>query len=169
AALDPYPFSWDRAQLVIALLTLSAGGVAFLVLHARRERDAVRLRGEFVAHVSHELRTPLAQLRLSAETLRYGWARTTEDRERLVATLDVESRRLSHLVENVLSFSSAERSMLRLARLPVDLADVTREAVASLAVRADAAHVQIVVLAPAPCVVSGDRDALRQVVCNLVD
>jgi two-component system, OmpR family, phosphate regulon sensor histidine kinase PhoR len=169
AALDPYPFSWDRAQLVIALVTVTAVGVAFLVLHSRRERDAVRLRGEFVAHVSHELRTPLAQLRVSAETLRYGWARTPEDRDRLVATLDVESRRLSHLVENVLSFSSAERAMLRLARLPVDLAEVAREAVASLAARAQASDVQIVVAAPAPCVVLGDRDALRQVVCNLVD
>jgi signal transduction histidine kinase len=169
AALDPYPFSWDRAQLVIALVTLAAGAVAFLVLHARRERDAVRLRGEFVAHVSHELRTPLAQLRTSAETLRYGWARTSEDRDRLVATLDVESRRLSHLVENVLSFSSAERSMLRLARLPVDLAEVAREAAAAVEARVAPSRARIVVGAPAPCVVSGDRDALRQAVSNLLD
>ena len=169
ATLDPVGFAWNRAQLLIAVLSLGAGAVTVLVLQARRERETARVRSEFVAHVSHELRTPLAQIRMAAETLRFGWTRTEDDRQRVVGALDVEARRLAHLVENVLCFSSAERDVLRIARLPVDVTELAHEAVTSFEPRVPAGRSRFQVLAPGPAMVAGDRDALRQLVLNLLD
>ena len=55
-ALYPFPYSCNQAQLLIALVTLTAGGTAVLLLHARRERLAARLRGEFIRKAQEKRR-----------------------------------------------------------------------------------------------------------------
>jgi signal transduction histidine kinase len=170
AALYPFPYSWNQAQLLIALVTLTAGGTAVLLLHARRERPG---RAGCAASSSPTCRTSCARRsrRSGSPRRRSAWAGRAPTRTARGSSRrsDVESRRLSQLVENVLSFSSAERAMLRLARLPVDSPEVAREAAAAIAPRLPAGRARVVVHAPAPCVVRGDRDALRQVVLNLLD
>ncbi len=97
---------------VIALL-LTAGallGVALLLL--RREYELVRLRSDLVSGVSHELRTPLAQIRMFAETLYFGRARTEADERRSLRIISQESRRLAHLVDNVLLFAQARQGLV---------------------------------------------------------
>ena len=87
-------------------------------MQLRRESELARLRSDFIASVSHELRTPLAQVRMFAETLLLGRVRSEEERLRSLQIVDQEARRLTHLVENILQFSRAEREAIRLAPVP---------------------------------------------------
>ena len=60
-----------------------------------------------MSSVSHELRTPVAQIRLYVDTLRLGRAPTRgAARSGRSAHIERETTRLSHLVENVLRFST---------------------------------------------------------------
>jgi two-component system phosphate regulon sensor histidine kinase PhoR len=94
---------------LIGLFALSAGLLILVLYQLARQQELVRLRSEFVSGVSHELRTPLAQIRVLAELLRLGKIPSEENRERSLRIIDQEARRLTFLVEGILSFSSLDR------------------------------------------------------------
>lgn len=160
-----------RSRLVLlgALLGLTGVLVAIGLLQLRREHELARLREDFVASVSHELRTPLAQVRMFAETLRLGRVRSEGERVRSLEIIDQEARRLTHLVENILLFSRAERQLVRLAPRPCRLAGEVREALLSFAPIATARQIRVVQTLDDAACATVDVEAFRQIVLNLVD
>jgi signal transduction histidine kinase len=159
----------SRLPLLLGVLALTMGLALVGVLQLRREDELARLRGDFIANVSHELRTPLAQLRMFAETLLLGRVRSEEERRRSLEIVDQEARRLSHLVENVLQFSRAERQTIKLCPVDEPLAAHVRAAheLFEPIVRARRVRVTPVLDDTIRCVV--DPGALRQILLNLLD
>ena len=164
-------WTWNRSQLVLGLITLSAGLVIVSLLQLHRERQLARVKSELVSGVSHELRTPLAQIRMFAEMLRLGWVRSDEERQRSVAIIDQEARRLTHLVENILQFSRAERSTPRVSLESLELNGLVDEVVDGFAplARTRGTTVRTVHGAGEGTLALADRDALKQVLLNLLD
>ena len=162
-------WTWNRSQFVLGLITLSAGLVIVSLLQLHRERQLARVKSELVSGVSHELRTPLAQIRMFAEMLRLGWVRSDDERQRSVAIIDQEARRLTHLVENILQFSRAERSIPRVSLAALDLATLVDEVVESFAPLAGTRGVTVRTSHAGHAVARADRDALCQVLLNLLD
>ena len=162
-------WTWNRSQFVLGLITLSAGLVIVSLLQLHRERQLARVKSELVSGVSHELRTPLAQIRMFAEMLRLGWVRSDDERQRSVAIIDQEARRLAHLVENILQFSRAERSAPRVSVEALELTALVDEVVESFAPLAGARGATVRTTHSGHAVALGDRDALRQVLLNLLD
>ncbi|MEO1856548.1 MAG: HAMP domain-containing sensor histidine kinase [Rubritalea sp.] len=66
-------------------------------------------RAAFVSSVTHELRTPLTTFRLYSDMLSSGLVKEPITQQKYLETLRTESERLTHLVENVLSYSQIER------------------------------------------------------------
>jgi signal transduction histidine kinase len=159
----------SRLPLLVGLLGLTAGLVGMALLQHRREYELAALRAEFVSNVSHELRTPLAQIRMFAETLLLGRVRSPEERRRSLEIVDQEARRLTHLVENVLLFSRAERGAVRLAPEPTELTGLVREVVDGFLPLALARQVTIRTELSEGLVVCVDRNAMRQILLNLLD
>jgi len=159
----------ERLPLLLGVLALSAGLAAIGVMQLRRESDLARLRSDFIASVSHELRTPLAQVRMFAETLLLGRVRSDEERLRSLQIVDQEARRLTHLVENILQFSRAEREAIRLAPVPAEMASQVREAVEAFAPVARSRHVIVQAALENDIVCVVDAAALRQILLNLLD
>ncbi|MGQ0641478.1 MAG: sensor histidine kinase [Gemmatimonadaceae bacterium] len=159
----------SRLPLVLGVLFLAVAMVAIALLQLRREWELARLRSAFIASVSHELRTPLAQIRMFAETLRLGRVRSVPERERSLRIIDQESRRLTHLVENILQFSRAERNAMQLALHRTTLAPVVREALDAFAPIARSRGVTIDTALDESLQGMVDADALRQILLNLVD
>ncbi len=79
-----------------------------LAFYARVERR----RSDFVSAVTHELRTPLTSFVLYTEMLKSGKLPAEKEKE-YHETLYNESRRLGHLVENVLAYAKLTRGKVR--------------------------------------------------------
>jgi signal transduction histidine kinase len=159
----------SRLPLLLGLLGLTVALIVIALLLLRREEELSRLRAEFVSGVSHELRTPLAQIRMFAETLRLGRVRSEVERERSLAIVDQEARRLTHLVENLLYFSRSERQPQRIATGDTALGPLVREVVEGFAPLAAAREMVIRVDAPGDMSGMIDSDAMRQILLNLLD
>jgi signal transduction histidine kinase len=135
----------------------------------RREYELARLRSEFVSGVSHELRTPLAQIRMFSETLLLGRVRSEAEARRSLEIIQQESRRLGHLVDNVLQFSKGQHQPARLAREPRALEPLLREVLDAFAPLARARRVTLRFEADDVVTAPVDTSALRQIVLNLLD
>ena len=159
----------SRLPALLLLLALTAGLLAVALRQLRRQQELVRLRTDFVSGVSHELRTPLAQIRWFAELLRMGKLRTEEERDRSLRIIDQEARRLTYLVENVLSFARAEQGQGRVAPVVTELESEVREALETFAPLARAREATLRTELEVGILVRVDPDALRQVLLNLLD
>lgn len=97
-----------RWTLALGWLTLSIALAAVAALLwgvlALSERRAA-----FVSSVTHELRTPLTTFSMYADMLARDMVPDAEKRKEYLATLQSEAERLTHLVENVLSYARLER------------------------------------------------------------
>jgi signal transduction histidine kinase len=159
----------SRLPMLVALFVIAAGLLTVALLQLRRQQELARLRTEFVSGVSHELRTPLAQIRWFAELLHMGKLRSEEERGRSAGIIDQEARRLTYLVENVLNFSRAEKGTNRISPAPADLDHEITDALELFAPLARARRMTVASALNANAVVSFDRDALRQILLNLLD
>jgi two-component system phosphate regulon sensor histidine kinase PhoR len=148
---------------------IAAGLLTVALIQLRRQQELARLRTEFVSGVSHELRTPLAQIRWFAELLHMGKLRSEEERMRSAGIIDQEARRLTYLVENVLNFARGDKGVNRVSVAPVDLDREIEDALELFAPLARARKMTIATALRANAIVPLDRDALRQMLLNLLD
>ncbi len=159
----------SRVPLLLGLLTLTAGLVAVTLRQLRREQELTRLRSDFVSGVSHELRTPLAQIRMFTETLALERVRSPDEARRALDIIVRESERLSHLVDNVLQFSRAERGTIRLSPEPARLDALLQDVVDTFQPLAQARQVSVRLSSSAGITATVDGAAVRQIVLNLLD
>ena len=159
----------SRLPLLLGLLGLTAGLLIVAVQQLRREHELARMRADFVSSVSHELRTPLAQIRLFSDTLLLGRVRSEAEGRRSLEIINQESRRLAHLVENVLYFSRGERGAQQIAPVPTRLAALVSEVVETFAPLASARSATIRVAVRDDVHAPLDPGAVRQIVLNLLD
>jgi two-component system sensor histidine kinase ChvG len=82
----------------------------------------------FAADVAHELKNPLTSLRSAVETLPI--ARTEEQRERLMAVIKHDVRRLDRLITDISDASRLDAELAREATEPVDLSRLLETVVA---------------------------------------
>jgi signal transduction histidine kinase len=135
-----------------------------------RERTAERARRELVAWVSHDLRTPLSGIRAMTEALEDRVVHEPVDVAAYARQIRQESLRLSALVNDLFEMSRIHAGALNLALRPVSMAEVVREAVASVHPSAQAGGVEVSVRAADPIgpVVLGGGNELVRVVRNLL-
>lgn len=154
----------------LVLFLLFASGALILVLDARRERRESEQKTSFVSNVSHELKTPLTSIRLCAEMLSEGRAKDEVARGRYLGVITKESERLTRLVDNVLDFGRLEQNRRRYDLADADLREVVRDAAESQRSRVEEAGMALSVVVPDELAVQRvDRDAVSQIVVNLVD
>jgi signal transduction histidine kinase len=154
--------AWSGA----ALATIGLG-LLLLGITALSER-----RADFVSAVTHELRTPLTTFRMYTEMLSEDMVTDPDKRKQYLRTLQLESIRLGHLVENVLSYARIERGREGGQRERLSLREVIDHFAERLEARALQANMQLVVELPADTdglVVHADRGAIEQILYNLVD
>jgi signal transduction histidine kinase len=157
----------SRLPEVFATALVAVGLLGLLLYQFRRQEELGRLRDDFVSGVSHELRTPLAQIRLLAELLRLGKVPNEERKERSLRIIDEEARRLSFLVDSILSFTHSQRGQL--SPVSTTVAAEISEIVAGFEPLAQARDVRLTTRLDRGIVADVDRGALRQVLLNLLD
>ncbi len=162
----PPPASPWPLALTVGFSVILVTALALLLL--ARQHQLVVDRERFVAGVSHELRTPLTQILLYGETLQLD--RPTPVARRDAACVIVrETRRLIHLVEDVLAFGRGQHSTARLNPVPLAVVPVLASALASLRETASARGVTLDSRVDPEAAIHGDAVALEQILRNLVD
>jgi two-component system OmpR family sensor kinase len=159
ALLTPLPDS-DLPREVQPLV----GALNGLLSRLRHTLDAQRA---FVADAAHELRTPLTAVHLQAQLAE----RATTDGERAAALAELKAglERATRLVEQLLTLAREEPGVSGSQATTVDLAALAREVIADLAPLAGAKGIDLGLSAAPASTVSGDADALRTLISNLVD
>jgi two-component system OmpR family sensor kinase len=132
---------------------------------SRLETSFAGLR-RFTADASHELKTPLAVLRADVERSMM----TSNQTERMVALEEAlqEVRRMTDLVESLLTLARADEGRFDLHREPVELGPLVQEVYETALILGEAQGITVNLPFTADVVVMGDRTRLRQLFLNLV-
>jgi len=159
ALLEPLP-ERDLPREVQPLV----GALNNLLSRLRHTLDAQRA---FVADAAHELRTPLTAVHLQAQLAE----RASTEAERATALTELKGglERATRLVEQLMTLAREEPGVADAPLTAVDLAALAREVVADLAPLAGAKGIDLGLSSAATSVLSGDPDALRTLISNLVD
>jgi len=163
--LSPMSISLIMAWTCVLVAAIAVGVLLFGALSLSERR------GAFVSAVTHELRTPLTTFKMYTEMLAEKMIAEPK-RQRYLSTLRAEADRLSHLVENVLSFAQLEKGRLRKRLEKAAVGDLVGRCRERLAGRAEQAGMEIVVEdadAWTDLRVRANLDAVERVLFNLVD
>ncbi len=167
AALGGFGTYLSLAAGVVAVGLALAGLAVYFYRETTREMREAAQRVSFVNQVSHELKTPLTNIRMYAELLEAGLSDEDEKVRRRLDVIVSESRRLSRLIGNILSFSRKQRQELTLRMRP-DVVDEVVEAVLEHFRPSLKTHgIDVTLDARARQPVQLDRDALEQILGNL--
>lgn len=155
---------------------LSGGGdepgereMVIMVEDVTHLREAEQARDNFLYHVTHELRTPLTNIHAYAETLARPDFDDEVTRKECYNVIISETRRLSNLVEDILSVSQLEVGSLRLELDDVDIVRLMRKVVQDNLGRADAKYIDLNLNLPAKAPrIRGDKQRLLILVNNLL-
>ncbi len=155
--------------LVIVVVAILAGG-SLLTWQARRHMADAHQKTSFVSNISHELKTPLTSIRMYAELLSEGRITEPEKTRKYLQVIAAESQRLTRLVNNVLDFSRMEQGNKKYHCESIEVADFVRRFVETQRLRLGEAGLTVRAEIPEESAwVKFDRDALEQVMLNLVD
>ncbi len=160
------PSSINKPLLIGWVAVLLALLTASLLVHG-----VMRLserRASFVSAVTHELRTPLTTFRLYSDMLESGAVRE-EKRGDYLRVLSREADRLSHLVENVLSFSKIERGSARSVIRETTVAELLEAMRERLEARLATAGMMLEMDSDCHLRIRVDSAAVEHVLFNLID
>ncbi len=146
-----------------------AGDCAVVIRDVSQQVRSERAREDFVTQVTHELRTPLTNIRAYAETLSSGMFEDPQVITECYNVITKETRRLSRLIEDILSVSQLEVGSIHLSLDTVDLRTVLSEGVRDVRGLADEKNIDVQLVLPAKLEsIRADRDKLAVVVNNLL-
>jgi signal transduction histidine kinase/ActR/RegA family two-component response regulator len=133
-----------------------------------REREANRLKDEFLATLSHELRTPLNAVLGWTRVLRAAHAEPATQ-QRALESIERNARAQARLIEDLLEISRIVTGKLNLQVRDTDLATIVDAAVEIVQPAAAAKRLRLVAdIGVRPAMTAGDPDRLQQVVWNLL-
>jgi len=125
---------------------------------------------QFTADAAHELRTPLAAIQATVESALLVPHRDDPEARDILRTIERQSRRLTHLVTDLLLLARLDRQPVPIRRQKICLNDVVGDLVEELAALTISAKITLTssVRVQNPLNVIGDRDQLYRLVSNLI-
>ncbi len=125
---------------------------------------------EFLANVSHELKTPLTSIRGFSQAMIDGTLETPDERARAARVIEAESKRVLHLVGELMDLSRLETGQQRMDLAPVSAAELLRHAAEVFALRGEEQDVALeMTVPPEDLLVAADFERIEQVLGNLID
>ena len=142
-----------------------------LTFHDRTaQRRVDKMRADFVANASHELRTPLASLSGFIETLQGPAKGDAAARERFLGIMVDQARRMSRLIDDLLSLSRVELNEHLRPQTVIDLVPIVGHVCDTLSPLAKERGVELVLKNDAERLpMFGERDELIRLFENLVE
>jgi heavy metal sensor kinase len=123
----------------------------------------------FMADASHELRNPLSVMSTAAGVTLKKEHRTEQEYREALQIVAEQTRRLSHIVNDMFMLARADSGQYPLRKRTLYLNDLLEEVARAGAVLAAARNATIEVTNVQEAIFHGDEDLLRQMLLNLVD
>jgi two-component system phosphate regulon sensor histidine kinase PhoR len=160
----------SRRHWLMRIAALGDGTLLIRFVDRSEARAAEQMRVDFVANASHELRTPLATLIGYTETLReQAGDIDPETRERFLAVVHDEARRMQHVVEDLISLSRIEAEKFSTPTDAVALAPLIDQAFdGARRMAAERGSELVGEIAPELPDVAADRGQILQLLDNLL-
>ena len=155
------------AVIDVRIGALGEHGALLLADDLTRAVRVEETRRDFVANVSHELKTPVGAINLLAETMEDA-AEDPDAVRRFAERMQTESRRLSHLVQEIIELSRVQGSSALPHAEPVELDEVVEEAVALNRNLALGSHIDLAVGGAEGLQVFGSAPMLTTALSNLI-
>ena len=146
---------------------ISELGQAFNALTEQLEENEHQ-RQRFVSDASHELKTPLASIRLLSDSILQAKDMDSDTVRDFVSDIRTESERLQRTTEKLLDLSRLDDGVHVLPE-PVDLKQISLDALAVLAPLARERGILLKAELEDGCVVMANADDMTRVVSNLVE
>lgn len=145
-------------------------GQILILADVTRETELDRMKEEFIATVSHELRTPLTAMKGSLGLMAGGLLGPMEPMQSEMIQIALQNTdRLIRQVSEILSLSKLESGAAQLKLVPTDLNQVAKEVLDELAPVPAGRRITVTSELGADLpLVTGDAEALRQVLVNLL-
>ncbi|MCS6712264.1 ATP-binding protein [Brachybacterium sp. EF45031] len=153
--------------LNVRMGALGTRGVLLLADDLTRAVRVEETRRDFVANVSHELKTPVGAITLLAETMEDA-ADDPDAVRRFAERMQTESRRLGHLVQEIIELSRVQGTSALPDALPVDIDEVVQEAVALNRNFALGSRIDVAVGGTPGLQVYGSASMLTTAISNLI-
>jgi len=106
-------------------------GAWFVYRNVRNEIKLAQIKSDFVSNVSHEIKTPLALINMYSETLEMGRINSEEKKLEYYKTINKEARRLSRMVNKILSFSKIENGKREYFFTQTDINEVVEKVIST--------------------------------------
>jgi two-component system, OmpR family, phosphate regulon sensor histidine kinase PhoR len=175
-ALAPHAIETDidlshplRRRVLVTAHTLVGGGCVLVLRDVTEARRIETMRRDFVANASHELRTPVAAIQASIEALCDGAASDPEAAPGFLDAVRRNALRLSRVVDDLLDLSRLESGQARIALERVEIGPIVLAALLAVRPSADARHIALGEDVAEGLVALADRNALDQILANLLD
>ncbi len=147
----------------------AGNGCVITIRDVSQQLRTDRAREDFVTQVTHELRTPLTNIRAYAETLSSGMFDDPKVITECYNVITKETRRLSRLIEDILSVSQLEVGSIALSINDVDIKALVSDSVRDIRGLAEEKNIDLQIVVPAKMeTMSADRDKLSVVLNNLL-
>ncbi len=148
----------------------SRHGYLLVITDETRAVEVARMKDEFVGMISHELRTPLSAIIGFLDLLQNDPAQPlTTDQQEFVDIIERNAQRLLNLVGDLLFTAQVESGRFPLERREVDVAELTRSAVASSGPHAQREGIELIAEVPdGPVRLSVDAGRIGQALDNLL-
>jgi len=168
-------FEIVKREFRLRMKRLAGGPVALLILDMTSQRNLEKVRRDFVANVSHELRSPLTSLVGFIETILSGEMSDPKMQTRFLKIMDEEAKRMSRLVDDLLSLSRVEVEEHIKPDKTVKLVELLHSVKDRLAVQANRKNMKIIVKQDGclngltPLLIFGNHDEITEVFVNLLE
>ncbi len=161
----------ERAfELQISLLRGSEQWVLLFFRDITTAHRLEKMRVDFIANVSHELRTPLASVIGFIETIQGPAQNDAIAREKFLGVMLTQSRRMSRLIDDLLSLSRIELHGHVAPETELDLESTVRQIIPTLSPLAKEQNLEITFTTEGgPFLIKGDRDEMLRVLENLLE
>ena len=132
--------------------------------------QAEQRRSEFIANVAHELKTPMTTISGFADGILDGTI-PYEQQGRYLETISSETKRLNRLVRSMLDLSRMQSvGAAELRQKSFDAVELLAETLILFEPKINSKHLEVDALLPEdPMTVCGDKDAINQVMYNLLE
>jgi signal transduction histidine kinase len=135
------------------------------VIYERAEKEKFdelnRLKTEFISNVSHEIRTPMTSIQGMSEILRQGKIKGKEKQDEILELMTDECGRLSRFLHNILDYGKIEQQAMTYHFQKTDVIQIVVVLLRGFSVKKN--------VPGTPLWLSVDRDAVKQVLTNLID